>query len=183
MPAPPPLHIAELTMLEVQPRDKRGFFILPQAPEGAGYYVYGNLHRMPSSGHMAQYAHPSLLSLIFYIERERQAIDDRKFGIGNISIAEGLAYDKHVSHRKGIEMDLRPLRRDKLEGQSARVSRFDDVYDRSATIKLIRLFLQHPMVTKVFFNDEEVQKTIAGGRVRSLKGHDDHLHIEIREHR
>ena len=28
-------------MLEVQPRDKRGFFILPQAPEDAGYYVYG----------------------------------------------------------------------------------------------------------------------------------------------
>lgn len=41
MPAPPPLRIAELTMLEVQPRDKRGFFILPQAPEDAGYYVYG----------------------------------------------------------------------------------------------------------------------------------------------
>ncbi|MFA6069178.1 MAG: hypothetical protein WC810_11410 [Janthinobacterium sp.] len=40
-------------MLEVQPRDKRGFFILPQAPEDAGYYVYGNLHRMPHSGHMA----------------------------------------------------------------------------------------------------------------------------------
>lgn len=180
--APPPLRIAESSMLEVQPRDKRGFFILPQAPEGAGYYVYGNLHRMPHSGHMAQYAHPSLLSLIFYIEREWQAIDDRKFGIGNISIAEGLAYDKHVSHRKGIEMDLRPLRKDKLEGQCARVSRFDDVYDRDATIKLIRLFLRHPMVTKVFFNDGEVQKAIAGGRVRSLQGHDDHLHIKIREH-
>ncbi|PHV34724.1 hypothetical protein CSQ94_04875 [Janthinobacterium sp. BJB312] len=176
------MRLAELTMLEVQPRDKRGFFILPQAPEGAGYYVYGNLHRMPHSGHMAQYAHPSLLSLIFYIEREWQAIDDRKFGIGNISIAEGLGYDKHVSHRKGLEMDIRPMRKDRLEGQSARVSRFDDVYDRNATIQLIRLFLQHPMVTKVFFNDGEVQKTIAGGRVRSLQGHDDHLHIEIREH-
>jgi penicillin-insensitive murein endopeptidase len=24
-----------------QPKDGRGFFMLPQAPEGAGYYVYG----------------------------------------------------------------------------------------------------------------------------------------------
>ncbi|CAM2810996.1 MULTISPECIES: hypothetical protein [Janthinobacterium] len=169
-------------MLEVQSRDKRGFFILPQASEGAGYYVYGNLHHMPSSGHLAQYAYPSMLSLIFYIAREWQAIDDGKFDIGNISIAGGLGYDKHVSHRKGIEMDLRPMRKDKLEGQSARVSRFDDVHDRNATIKLIRLFLQHPMATTVFFNDGEVQKMIAGGPVRSLKGHDDHLQLEIREH-
>ena len=55
MPIPPPLRPAGSTMLEVRPRDKRGFFILPQASEGAGYYVYGNLHRMPHSGHMAQY--------------------------------------------------------------------------------------------------------------------------------
>ncbi|MGK5025323.1 hypothetical protein [Janthinobacterium sp. RB2R34] len=28
-------------MLELQPRDKRGYFMLPQAPEDSGYYVYG----------------------------------------------------------------------------------------------------------------------------------------------
>lgn len=168
--------------LELQPKDHRGYFILPQAPEGAGYYVYGNLNRMPNSGHLAQHAHPSMLSLIFHIEHQWQAIDDRKFGIGNISIAEGVAYDKHKSHQKGIEMDIRPVRKDKLTGQAARVSRFDDVYDRDATIKLIRLFLQHPVVTKVFFNDASIQKEIGGGRVRFLMGHDDHLHIEIREH-
>ena len=39
--SPQPLRLAESTMLEVQPRDKRGFFILPQAPEDAGYSVYG----------------------------------------------------------------------------------------------------------------------------------------------
>jgi murein endopeptidase len=83
---------------------------------------------------LAQYAHPNLLSLIFYIEREWQAIDDRKFGIGNISVAGGLEYDDHKSHQKGIEMDIRPVRKDKLVGQEARVSRFDAAYDREATI-------------------------------------------------
>lgn len=168
-------------MLEVQPKDSRGYFMLPQAPEDAGYYVYGNVSHRPNTGHLAQYAHSNLLSLIFLIEREWQTIDDRKFGIGNISIAGGLQYDRHASHKKGIEMDCRPIRKDKLVGQSARVSRFDAVYDREATIKLIRLFMEHPMVKIAYFNDDKVQQAI-GGRVRSLLGHDDHFHVEVWEH-
>lgn len=167
-------------MLEIQPKDSRGYFMLPQAPEEAGYYVYGNVGHRPNSGHLAQFAHPSLLSFIFYIEREWQALDDRKFGIGNISIAGGLPYDKHKSHQKGIEMDVRPVRKDRLEGQAARVSRFDAIYDREATIKLIRLFVEHPMVKIVYFNDDKVQQAI-GSRVRSWKDHDDHFHAEIWE--
>ncbi|MBB3121890.1 penicillin-insensitive murein endopeptidase [Pseudoduganella violacea] len=167
------------TGVPIQPRDSRGYVMLPQAPEDAGYYVYGNVGHVRGTGHLAQYAHPNLLSLIFFIEREWQAVDERKFGIGNISLAEGRKYE-HDGHRKGIEMDIRPVRKDKLTGEAARCSRFDvKVYDREATIKLICLFLQHPMVSKVFFNDDKVQQ--ACGRVRSLKGHDDHIHIEIRE--
>lgn len=163
----------------IQPKDKLGRFMLPQAPEDAGYYVYGNVGGVAGTGHLAQYAHPNLLSVIFRIEREWQAIDDRKFGIGNISLAEGRRYE-HSSHQKGIEMDFRPIRKDKLTGQVARVSRFDAAYDREATIKLVRLFLEHPMVSKVFFNDDKLQQA-CGGRVRSLRGHDDHLHAEIWE--
>jgi hypothetical protein len=36
------------------------------------------------------------------------------------------------------------------------------------------------MVSKVFFNDDKVQQVL-GGRVRSMRGHDDHIHIEIWE--
>ena len=57
-------------MLEVQPRDKRGFFILPQAPEDAGYYVYGT----PGRG-AGQYAHPNMMMALLYVEREWQAVD------------------------------------------------------------------------------------------------------------
>jgi murein endopeptidase len=121
----------------------------------------------------------AVLSVIFSIEREWQAIDDRKFGIGNMSLAEGRRYE-HDSHQKGIEMDIRPVRKDKMTGQAARVSRFDAAYDRDATIRLLGLFLGHPMVSKVFFNDDKVQQAL-GGRVRSMRGHDDHIHIEIRE--
>lgn len=161
----------------IQPKDSRGYFMLPQAPEEAGYYVYGNVGGIPGTGHLAQYAHPFLLSLIFEIEREWQAMDDRKFGIGNISLADGRKYE-HATHQLGIEMDIRPVRKDMMSGQAARCSRFDKVYDREATIRLLRLFLQHPMVSKIFFNDGKVQHAL-GGQVRSMIGHDDHIHIEI----
>lgn len=162
-------------MLEVQPKDSRGYFMLPQAPEDAGYYVYGT----PNQGR-AQYAHPKLLSVIFYVAREWQAIDDRKFGIGNISIAGGLPYDGHSSHQKGIEVDIRPVRKDKLSGQSANLTRFDAAYDCEATTKLIGLFAAHPMVKVIYFNDDKVQQAIGGGRVKSLRWHDDHFHVDLK---
>lgn len=31
-------------MPEVAPQDSRGLFMLPQAPEGAGYYTYDHFH-------------------------------------------------------------------------------------------------------------------------------------------
>ena len=52
----------------IQPRSSKGFVMLPQAPEDAGYYVYGNVGGVPGTGPQAQYAHPNLMSMIFYIE-------------------------------------------------------------------------------------------------------------------
>ena len=167
----------------IQPKDRRGYFMLPQAPEDAGYYVYGNVNLVPGTGHLAQYAHPDLLSFIFYIEREWQAICDRKFGIGNISIDGGFAYDGHATHKKGIEMDCRPVRKDYVTGQAARVAYWDVVYDRAATIQLLRLFAQHPETRAIYFNDKEVQKAIGGGRVTTVPGHNDHFHVEIKRRR
>lgn len=166
--------------IPIQPRDQLGRFMLPQAPEDAGYYVYGNVRGVPGSGHLAQYAHHNLMSMIFWLDREWQAVDDRKFGIGNISIANGEKYE-HSTHMKGIEMDVRPVRKDKMVGQAARCSYHDTaVYDCEATIKLVRLFLQYPTAKLVYFNDDKVQRA-CGGRVTSCHGHNDHLHFEIAE--
>ena len=103
----------------IQPKDSRGYYMLPQAPEDAGYYVYGNVHKVPGTGHLARYAHPNLFTVIFQIEREWQNICDRKFGIGNISIDGGKQYDGHKTHQQGIEMDCRPVRKDYMTGQRA----------------------------------------------------------------
>ncbi len=167
-------------VVPIQPKGEKGWFMLPQAPEQAGYYVYGNVGGVPGTGHLAQYAHANLMSMIFWVEREWQAVDDRKFGIGNMSLADGRRYE-HKTHMKGIEMDFRPVRKDKMVGQAARCSYRDSaVYDQAATVKLVRIFLQHPMVKLIYFNDPEVRKA-CGARVRSWPHHDDHLHAEIWE--
>lgn len=153
-------------MLEVQPKDARGYFMLPQAPEDAGYYVYGT----PMNG-AGQYAHPALLSVLFFVEREWQAIDKRKFGVGNISRAGGGEYKKHSSHMDGLQVDVRPVR---LDGLHLPVTRFDQEYDSEATEKLIGLFFSHASVRQVLFNDPDIPG------VTEWVGHDNHFHVNIR---
>ncbi len=168
--------------IPIQPRDNLGHFMLPQAPEQAGYYVYGNVGGRPGTGHLAQYAHPTMLSVIFWVEREWQAIDHRKFGIGNMSLAGGVRYE-HDTHMKGIEMDMRPIRKDGMVGQAARCTYKDKtIYDQAATIKLVNLFLRHPLVKLIYFNDDEL-RAACGPRVKRWPLHDDHLHVGLWEGR
>jgi penicillin-insensitive murein DD-endopeptidase len=152
-------------MAEVLPQDSRSFFMLPQAPEGAGYYVYGT----PSHG-AAQYAHPSMMTLLFMVEREWALIDRRKFGVGNISVAGGL-YFGHKSHRRGLEVDVRPLRKD---GMHQPVSYTSADYDLEATCVLIQLFrIATAFPLLIFFNDNRIPG------VFPLANHDNHFHVQF----
>jgi penicillin-insensitive murein endopeptidase len=155
-------------MLEVQPKDSRGYFMLPQAPQDAGYYVYGT----PGAG-AYQYAHPSMMTVILFVEREWAAIDNRKFGVGNISLAGGPENDDHASHIDGLQVDVRPVRKDDL--LLPVTWHQTEEYDREATGRLIGLFFSHPLVKKVLFND-----TAAYPGVKSWPRHDNHFHVEIR---
>ena len=154
-------------MLEIQPKDSRGYFMLPQKPEGAAYYTYGT----PLSG-AGQYAHQKLLSLILMIEHRWQALDDRKIGIGNISLAGGAHYPPHDGHKSGRDVDIRLLRKD---GKPVPVTRWDQQYDRDATAKLIELFFESHMIKVIYFNDLSIPQ------VKPATYHDDHFHITIKE--
>ncbi|MES2323956.1 MAG: hypothetical protein V4633_16990 [Pseudomonadota bacterium] len=146
-------------------KDTRGFFVLPQAPEGAGYYTYGT----PRNG-AGQYADPKLMSLILSVEHDWLALDRRKFGVGNISLANGSHFKPHRTHDNGLAVDIRPLRKD---GRQQPVSRFDAQYDREATSTLIALFCKGAFFKLAYFNDIEIPG------VRYCKDHDDHFHIEL----
>jgi murein endopeptidase len=152
-------------MPEVTPQDGRKYFVLPQAPEGASYYTYGT----PGRG-AAQYAHPRMLSFIFQLEHLWSGMDERKIGIGNISLANGTAFPPHRSHKSGLEVDIRPLRKD---GRQSPTSYTDPQYDQDATRKLVDLIWQTGMAKRVAFND------LAIPRVQRMTGHDDHLHVEV----
>lgn len=153
-------------MLMIQPKDTRGFFMLPQAPQDAGYYVYGT----PGKG-AGQYAHPAMMIVLLYVEREWQTGDHRKFGIGNISLAGGKVFEPHDSHQDGLQVDVRPLR---IDGNHVPVKYFQSGYDKAATTRLISIFQSHPMIKKVFFNDSSIPG------VRPMTSHDDHFHVELK---
>lgn len=153
-------------MTEAQTQDQRGFFFLPQGYEGGGYYTYGT----PGGGR-GQYAHLDMITLLLLVGYQWSQLDKRKFGVGNISLADGAEFKPHRSHRDGLQADVRAIRKD---GREERCSIFDAQYDRAATTELIGLFQRHPHVRGVLFNDA----SISG--VGRTTGHDDHFHIDLR---
>lgn len=152
-------------MSKLSVQDGRKFFVLPQGYEGGGYYTYGK----PGGG-ASQYAHPHLISLIMRIATHWAAIDARKFGLGDISLPNGPDHPDHASHESGLEIDIRPLRKDGRR-EPCMINSSD--YDREGTAKLIALFNADPSVRMVLFNDGAIP------HVRRAKGHSNHFHVAL----
>jgi hypothetical protein len=111
-----------------------------------------------------------MMQAILRVGLEWQAIDKRRFGVGNISLANGPKHKDHKGHRNGLEVDMRALRKDGLEEP---VKWTDPQYDRTATAKLIELFRTFSPVKLVLFNDASIPF------VGWAEGHDDHFHLEL----
>lgn len=157
----------------IRPRptqDARRFFMLPQAPMDSGYYVYGELFHQPAKG-AYQYAHPTMMTAILRVGLEWQATERRRFGVGDISLADGVPTPDHQSHRTGLEVDVRPLRKD---GHEDGVCWWDAAYDRTGTERLIGLFRTFASVELVLFNDNHIPHAHPAG------GHDNHFHLKLR---
>lgn len=152
-------------MNDIAAQDGRGFFMLPQGYEGGGYYIYGT----PDKG-QSQYAHPKLISIIAMIAASWVACDIRKFGVGNISLADGIKHPDHSTHRSGLEVDIRPLRKD---GLRLGCNIYHPQYDQNGTEKLITLFLKSHYVKDILFNDRDISGVQLASR------HDDHFHVSI----
>lgn len=151
-------------MSNIQTRDSRGYFVLPQGYEGGGYYCYGT----PDEGR-SQYAHPKLMSFMAQVAVRWCAHETRKFGVGNISLPDGRKGD-HRTHLNGLDVDIRPIRKD---GRRVACTIHDAQYDRAATAKLIEIFYSTGAIKSILFNDPDIS------RVRRWPGHDNHLHISL----
>lgn len=145
--------------------DSRGYPVLPQRSGEGGYYTYGT----PGNG-AGQFAHPRMMTFLFQLEFRWGADDRRSVGIGNISLANGASYPPHRSHRSGLEVDIRPMRKDGLRSP---VRWMDSNYDREGTRRLVEVMCQTGMVRRVLFNDISIL------RVTRAPRHDDHLHVEV----
>lgn len=98
----------------------------------------------------------------------------RPFSIGQISKKGGGPFPPHLSHRLGVDIDVRPMRKD---GQNHSVTIDDAEYDRAQTTELIDLWWENAPVQAVFFNDPTV---IAKKLSQFVKGHGNHFHVRLR---
>jgi penicillin-insensitive murein endopeptidase len=151
-------------------KDVRGYFMLPQGPMDSGYYVYGNLYGKPAKG-AYQYPTATMMTSILRVALEWQAIDARRMGVGDISMAGGPETPDHQSHRNGMQVDIRPLR---IDGAEEKCTWKHPLYDQIATERLINVFRTFAPVVRIYFNDPEIPFVLPRPH------HDDHFHVELR---
>lgn len=99
--------------------------------------------------------------------------------IGDASFQHGGDMPGHETHARGLDVDIRIMRRDELQcrwGGNYRMA----VYDRSATRALIKAIRAAAPghVKVIYFNDPVL---IREGLTRYHVGHDDHVHVRFCE--
>ena len=99
---------------------------------------------------------------------------NRPFSIGQISKKGGGPMPPHKSHQLGVDVDVRPMRKD---GENAPVTITDSQFDRESTTELIKLWWRLAPTQAVFFND---QSAIDAGLSRFVNGHHNHFHVRLR---
>ena len=94
-------------------------------------------------------------------------------GVGDLSSAMGTNLGRHSTHQKGLNVDVRPLRKDGAQ-QPTNIN--DTQYSRENTLLLVDAFLAHRNVDRLLFNDADIINK-RKPRVHSSPGHDNHLHV------
>ena len=102
-----------------------------------------------------------------------------RVAVGDVGLEHGGNIVGHESHERGLDADLRPMRKANDQcawGTNWRLSS----YDRSATRALIKAIrsIAPKHVKLIYFNDPVL---IGEGLTRPLAGHDDHLHVRFCE--
>ena len=158
---------APLSALPTLEPNAKGFLQLPQNVPDSGYYNYGT----PRNG-AAQYGRPETIDLVKQVGADWKNAGYGPMGVGNMSLSDGAAYDKHQDHGDGLSVDMRPRRMD--EQQAPLNSWEDPAYDRDATQELVNKWRATGNVDTIYFNDPSLKG------VEYLKGHDNHLHIKVK---
>ncbi|MBA2720192.1 MAG: penicillin-insensitive murein endopeptidase [Chloroflexi bacterium] len=102
-----------------------------------------------------------------------------RIALGDISFEHPGDIPGHVSHERGLDVDVRPMR--KANDQCSWGSRWTyTTYDRAATRAMIKKFrsLAVGHIKLIYFNDAVL---IREGLTTWYSGHDDHIHVRFCE--
>lgn len=147
-----------------------GFELLPAS--GTGYYHYtGGDH--PSSDAWGQ---PTTIECVEKVARKWASKYPKRprLGVGDISLKNGGRFRPHKSHRKGVDIDIRPM---KARGEGP-VSVGHPSYSRKYTKDMIALFIETCDVKRVYFNDIAIARKM--DKVATHPGHHNHVHVTLR---
>ena len=102
-----------------------------------------------------------------------------RVAVGDIGLEHGGNIALHQSHERGLDVDIRPMRKNKDQCRWGVNYRWS-TYDRAATRDLIKAIRATAPghVKLIYFNDPVL---IREGLTRYYSGHDDHLHIRYCE--
>jgi hypothetical protein len=135
----------------------------PLPNPGTGYYHYASGARQWGTMKMID----TLKSACRELNVQKP---DALVGIGDISFRCGGKMSPHGTHQKGMNVDIRPLRKDREQKPCFYT---EDQYDREATQLLVTLLRDSGNVRSILFNDNKVKG------VSYHDGHDNHLHVTI----
>ncbi len=146
---------------ENSPRSRAGFIMLPAS--GPGFYgYYSNSKRWGKP------------ALVYGIQRAARNFSTKgwgKLGVGDISLKNGGDISGHASHERGVDVDMRPIRKD---GAASGTTIHQSSYSRDRTKVALSLLRAELSVRNIFFNDARV-----GNGVSNWPNHDNHFHIRI----
>ena len=92
-------------------------------------------------------------------------------GVGDISFSQGGKMPPHGSHRRGVDVDIRPQRKD---GSRIPISITDPAYSHDNTLKVVQALQRDPNLELILFNDNKIKG------VRFYEGHHNHLHVRFK---
>jgi hypothetical protein len=140
----------------VLPRSGAGFYSYHPGSPGRQYGTAATIGALQAVGAAWAAAHPN----------------GPRIGIGDVSFKGGGKMPPHVSHDKGVDVDLRIMRND---GKELGTTYRDRSYSHALTQQLVDLIRGNTVasVKVIYFNDPAVKG------VRPWKGHDNHLHVRF----
>jgi peptidoglycan hydrolase-like protein with peptidoglycan-binding domain len=141
-----------------------------------------------ANGHRGHWGTSTTVASLEHAGRAMLAAGYGPAAIGDISLEHGGSMPGHVTHRNGLDADLRPMRRDRSQCSIGGTTWYrwengvkvccNPAYDRAATRALIAALKAAggPRYQWILFNDPQLVKEKL---TYHSAGHDDHLHVRF----